>query len=168
MWVGFAMRGAGRAYAETDPARALAMLDQAIENGREHRLTHGEAAAMRNAAAIEARHGDTARGLAMFDAALESFQRARNHGTIATTIADLTVFERIEQHEVAATLHGINHGHGHAIGLPEALDHLRSELGERAFDRLVARGEAMAFGDAMQYARSEVQSALHQFANQTP
>jgi tetratricopeptide (TPR) repeat protein len=163
----FAMRGNALAYAEADPARALAMIDQAIDYSREHLFSYEEAAAIRYAAAIEARHGDLERALAMFDNALESFQRARNEASIAATLADLTVlFSRIAQPEIAATLHGIHHGQGHAIGLTEALLHLRAELGEPAFDRLVARGGAMGFGDAVQYARHEVQDALRQLASQ--
>ena len=164
------MRGIGRAYAETDPARALTMLNQTIDYSREHRLSYDEATATRNAAAIEARHGDLERALRLFDNALESYHRARNQAAVATTLADLTVlFSRIAQPETAATIYGISthHGHGHAIGLAEALDQLRAELGEPAFDELVADGDAMPFGDAMHYARHQVQHALRQLASQT-
>ena len=109
------------------------------------------------------------RAFGLFDNALESFQRASDQASIATTLAELAVvFTRTEQSEIAATLYGISthHGRGMAIGLPEALDLLRSDPGEPAFDEFVANGDVMPFRDALRYARHHVLDALRQLASQ--
>ena len=55
---------------------------------------------------------------------------------------------------------GVHHGPvTNAIDLPDVLDHLRSVLGDAAFDEHVARGAAMDYGEAFRYAREQIKLA---------
>ena len=61
----------------------------------------------RDAAPVEALHGDLYQGLALFDNTIDSLHRAGNVANVATILAHLTVvFERIERPEIAATIYG--------------------------------------------------------------
>ena len=116
----------------------------------------------RDAAGLEAVHGDLEQALALFDTAIDSFHRAGNVANLAATLADLAVFfDRIERPEIAATIYGAAANYTvtpNAIGLSIAVDHLRSVLGETAFDECVAAGAAMEPADAVGYARDRSNS----------
>ena len=97
----------------------------------------------REAAGLEAVHGDLGRALALFDTAIDSFHRAGNVANMAMTFADLAVlFDRIERPEIAATLYGASTHHGDigwVLNLPAVVDHLREVLGEIRLRRVRRR-----------------------------
>ena len=67
----------------------------------------------RDAAGLEAVHGELEQALALFDTTIDSFHRAGNVANLAATLADLAVFfDRIERPEIAATLYGASTHHG--------------------------------------------------------
>ncbi len=107
----------------------------------------------------------------MFDTAIDSLQRAGDVANSAVAFADLAVlFDRLEQPDVAATLYGASSRHGDigwVLNLPAVVDHLRDVLGESVFDDRVAAGTAMDFGDAVAYARDQIQAARRQIADAT-
>ena len=82
-----------------------------------------------------------------------SFHRAGNVANLAATLANLAVFfDRIERPEIAATVYGASTGHASidiVANLPAVVDHLRSVLGEPAFDECVAAGAAMEPAEAV-------------------
>jgi len=49
--------------------------------------------------------------------------------------------------------------------LPASLDHLRSVLGDPAFAQCAAAGSAMELGDAVAYARAQIQLARNDAAS---
>jgi hypothetical protein len=129
---------------------------------------HGAAIAQ-EAAGLEAAHGDPGQGLALFDACLDSFQRAGNAASLGGTFAFLAVgFDRLDQPEVAATLYraGTNHpGSQYLIDVPAVVDHLRAALGDANFDQYSDTGAAMDLADAVGYARHHIELARRQTAN---
>ena len=81
----------GRAFADTDPTRALDALRQALVLCREQRIPFLETRAAQEAASLETVHGDPDTGLDLFDAAITSSHLANNHTDLATSLAGLAV-----------------------------------------------------------------------------
>ena len=173
-WIAFALVGYGRAFAESDPGRALTVLRQGIVYTREHRLPLFEAVIARDAAGLEAVHGDLEQGLVLFEAVIDSLHRAGNVAHLAATLANLAVFfDRIEQPEIAATIYGTsthnasNSSSTMVINLVAVVDRLRVVLGEVVFDTCVAVGAAMEPAETVHYARQQIQFARRQSADPT-
>jgi hypothetical protein len=167
--IGLALYGSGRAFASADPARAMGILRGGLAYAKQHRLPMFEAAIALLAAPLEAVEGDLDQALALFEAALDSFQRAGNVASLGGTLALLAVcFDRIERPDVAATLYGA--GTNQSVGLydvdlPAVVDHLRAELGDATFDQCAATGAVMDLADAVAYARYHIELARRQAAN---
>ena len=160
-----ALGGYGMAFAPTDPQRALRAFREQIAYCRQHRLLFLEGSGQRDAAWLEALHGDLGDALEMFDSAIDGFHRAGDHPNLANALARLAVsFDHIENVEVAATLSGVNTRYGSmpVPGLSQVVDHARSVLGRAVFDSQVATGAAMELGDAVAYARAQIRFARSQ------
>ena len=97
------------------------------------------------------------------DVAIESLQRAGNVANLAISFANLAVFfNQIQQHEIAATLHGAGVHHGDISWVDsfrETVNDLHSVLGQDLFDRCVASGAAMEPAEAVRHARDQIQLA---------
>ena len=167
-FIALAQLGCGRAFAEIEPTRALNVLREGLVFVRDHRLLFLEAVIAREAAELEAVHGDFREGLIMFDTVIESFQRAGEVGNAHTAFAHLVVlFDRLDRSEIAATLYGASSHHGDlvwVVNLQGALDHLHGVLGDEVFDRFAAAGVGMEFADAVRYARDQIQLAHQEHA----
>jgi predicted ATPase len=170
-WIAWSLIGYGRAFAQADPARALDALRQGLAFAREHRLPYWEGLIAREAAGLEAVHGEVEQALALFDTTVDSFHRAGNIPNLAATLAYLAVFfDRFERPETAATVYGASTRHGIStmtMDLPRVVNHLYSVLGQTSFDRCVAAGAAMEPADAVAYARDQIQAARRQIADAT-
>jgi hypothetical protein len=162
-FIAWAHSGCGRTYMESDPVRALNALRVGLGFARETRVVLFEAIILREAAGLEAVHGDLDRGLALFEQTLDSFQRSDNVPNLAGTLASLVVvFQRLEMPDLAATVYGGTTPYpGANIGrsLAEAVEHLRTVLGSQRFGECVAIGAAMDLGEAVRYARDQIQLA---------
>jgi predicted ATPase/class 3 adenylate cyclase len=167
--IAVALGGSAWAFAPADPTWALGMARDGLVYARENRLQLFEAMFAQQAAWLEAVHGDPRQALALFDAALDLHHRAGNATSTAGTFAYLVgYFDRFDQPDVAATLYGAsaNQAIGQYFGdLPAVIDHLRSVLGDPAFDQCAATGAAMDVADAVAYARHHIQLARRQTAN---
>ena len=162
--IAHALYAAGRAFIQADPQRALRTLTEALAYARTHRLRAFEAIIAREAAGLEAIHGDLDTALTLFDTTIDSQFAGGGVTYLAATIATLAVlFDRLDRPDIAATIYGTTHHAGIAlvIGLPEALDHLRATLGDAAFEDCVATGAAMDPGEAVRYVRAQIQTARH-------
>jgi tetratricopeptide (TPR) repeat protein len=164
-----ALWGSGWAFAPADPARSLRILREGLAYAHQHRLPMLEAAIALLAASLEALHGDPTQALALFDAALDSFQRGGNITNVAGSLSWLAeCFDRFDRPDVAATLYGAsttNQATIHlVIGLPGAVARLRRLLGDAAFDQYAATGAAMDLADAVSYARRHIELARRQAA----
>ena len=164
-WIAYALLGCGRAFADRDPTRALTSFRQGLSYARDHRLPFWQARIAREAAALEAVHGDLEQALTLFDTTIDSFHRAGDHANVGGTLADLAAFfDRIERPESAATLYGASTHYGLVNlvrNMPDVVANLKAVLGETRFDTCVATGAAMEGIDAVQYAREQMQLARH-------
>jgi hypothetical protein len=167
--IGLALYGSGRAFAQANPARALGVLREGLVYAHEHRLPLHQVAIAPEAARLEALYGDLGQALALFDAALDSFQRAGNVSSMGGMLAFLAVcFDRFDQPDVAATLYGASTNQAlsnYVLDLPGAVSRLRAVLGDVAFDECAAAGTAMDLADAIEYARHHIELARRQAAN---
>ena len=98
-WIAFALEAYARAYADKDPGLAMDAMDEVLDYTREHRLPFFEANTLREIAALEAVLGDPGQALELFDTAVASYHRAGNHGSVATTLAQVAVL--FSQHRPA-------------------------------------------------------------------
>ena len=74
-WIGWALGGYGRAFAESEPVRALHALREGLQYADKYRLGFWEANLAQDAARLEAVHGDFDEALALFSAGINSFHR---------------------------------------------------------------------------------------------
>ena len=159
-WIGWALGGTGRAFAETAPLVALAALREGLAYAEEHRLPFWAANLAQDAARLEATHGEFDDALHLFSNAIDAFHRAGNIAFLAATLASLTVFfDRFERPDVAATVYGASTRQasiGLVPNLPAVVDHLRSVLGDESFDACVATGAAQSTADAVRYAHRQL------------
>jgi hypothetical protein len=167
--IGLALYGSGRAFAQADPARALRLLREGLAYAQQHRLPLHQVAIAPEAARLEALYGDLGQALALFDAALDSFQRAGNVSSMGGMVAILAVcFDRFDRPDIAATLYGASTNLAlsyYVLDLPGAVSRLRAVLGDAAFDQCAAAGAAMDLADAVEYARHHIELARRQTAN---
>ena len=161
-FVAWALAGFGRAFTATDPTRALGVLRQGLLDADAHRLPFMAAVIARDAAGLEAIHGDLQQGLTLFDSTIDSWHKAGSVTSLAITIGNLVVFfDRVERPEIAAIIYGSSAHHpaiNGVVNLPAVVDHLCVVLGQTVFDGCVATGAAMESGAAVRYARDQIQA----------
>ncbi len=164
--VAYALAGYGRAFAETDPARALDAHREGLACCRRHRIVLFEGVIAREVAGLEAVHGQLEHGLDMFDDTIDSFHQVGDISNVAVTLAALAVFfDRFEQPETAATIYGSTTEHtstAMVAALPATIDHLRTVLGKARFDECVTTGAAMELAQAIQYAHQQIEHTRRQ------
>jgi hypothetical protein len=169
--IAFALYACGRAFADTDPLRALDTFREALAYSREQQVPYVEMACCQDAAGLEAVHGDLHTGLVMFDTAIDSCHQSGNATDTIGTMGTLAIFfDRFERAEPAATIYGattVHTGTSWVVGLPELVDHLRAVLGASRFDECVAAGAAMDLAQAVQYARAQIRLAQHDLGRET-
>lgn len=161
-WIAFAAVGHARAYADSDPARAMQIMNAALGYTRQQRLAFFEVNLIREIAGLEGVLGNPERALELLDTALTRYHRAGNHGSVATTLALVAVlFNGLDQPATAAMIYGMSarQGVSMTVRLPRVLDELRASLGDEQFDANVAAGMAMGFEPAMDYVRDEIARA---------
>ncbi|HUF53293.1 MAG TPA: adenylate/guanylate cyclase domain-containing protein, partial [Dehalococcoidia bacterium] len=160
--IAFALDAYGKAFAESDPVRALAAKRRAWSVAHDHGVRLFEAFIARDLAGLEASHGDRQTGLQLFDDSIDSFQQSGEVGPLAGTLATLAVFlDRVDRPRAAATLYGAISHDTFAMaafpGLPVAAEHLREVLGTAAFDALTREGASLDRSQAVAYAHAEIQ-----------
>lgn len=169
LWISVALNGYGRAFSDSDPARALNAYRQGLDYTRENRVPIIEAYISADVAALEAVHGDFEEALELFDASIVLFHRAGDHSGVGSTFGQLAVFfDRFDRPEIAATVYGASARYGLTdlvVNLADVVEHLRSILGESGFDESVATGAAMELADAVEYARRQIKLARPQQGN---
>ena len=163
-WIGWALGGYGRAYANSAPDRALGALREGLAFARENRLGFWEANLAQDAAQLEASHGELGDAMALFSTSIDSFHRAGNIVFLAATLASLAVFlDRLGRVEVAAVVYGASTRQP-SIGLVPSLGlataDLRSVLGDEEFEELVARGAAHETAEAVRFAQLEIERVI--------
>ena len=170
--IAFALDGYGKAFAESDPVRALAAKRRAWLIAHDNGVRLFEAFIARDLAGLEASHGDRQTGLKLFDDTIDSFQQSGEVGPLAGTFATLAVFlDRVDRPRAAATLYGAISHDTFAMaafpGLPVAAEHLREVLGTAAFDELTREGASMDRTQAVAYAHAEIQRVRDEIGDST-
>ena len=151
----------GRAYADTDPASAFSAFRRALTIARENNSPGQEAVSLKELACAEARYGDPLTAFDAFEQTITLFHQSGATSNLASTIAELVVFfDRLGQHQSAATLYGFTTRDVAAVtfvpDLPTAANHLNSILGPTTFEHFVAEGSGMEWGQAVRYATSKI------------
>ena len=158
----YAFYAYGDAFADTDPVRSLDAFRQGLAQTREHGIAYMEALMARDAARIEAVHGDPDDALTLFDHVIGSFHQSGNDLSLALALGYVAVFfDRVESPTIAATLYGtVNHISKNVLGIPfRVVSHLRYVLGDADFERCAATGAAMEVTEAARYARDQIRLA---------
>ena len=103
----------------------------------------------------------------LFDTAIDSFHRAGDEASLATTFVSLAVFfDRIGRHEAAATVYGAStQVTTTASGQDALVNRLRDELGDARFGGCTAAGAAMETAEAVRYARQQIDLARFESAD---
>jgi hypothetical protein len=146
----------GEAFAEADPARASAALEEAMRRAREvgNRFTAGTA--LTAMVALRSRHGPPEEALALFRDAIGHWRTSRNRTLLVTALRNLVVLlARTGQDEpaaaLAATLHEAAPSRSYgaeADRITTALAAVRQRLGAAAFDAAWAAGAARTLEEA--------------------
>jgi tetratricopeptide (TPR) repeat protein len=162
-FIAYTMIGQSRALKESEPDRAAEVLRQCLDYCREHRLVFLGLLAATDAASVEAVQGDPEVALGLFTAAIEQFHRSGNQMTLAMTLGQLAVFlAGTGEAEGAATLCGFGRQHhveASVAGLGDALEHLRVQLGDAAYEARLAEGEALSPAEATGVATDLIRAA---------
>ena len=166
-WVACALYVYARAFVVSEPTRALTALREGLAFSREHRVRYYESRFARDAARLEAIHGQSETALELFDTAIDSFHHAGDEASLATTFVSLAVFfDRIGRHESAAMMYGASaHVTTTAVGHGDLVSRLRNELGDARFDGCTTAGAAMEAAEAVRYARQQIELARFERAD---
>jgi tetratricopeptide (TPR) repeat protein len=166
---GWACYGAGETLLEKDPVRAVALLEEAVQFGREAQDRFLTGVALVSVASVRGRQGETTQALRLFGEVIEHWHLAGNWTHQWTTLRNvIDLFYRLRADDAAAVLYGAMtvsrtappvYGHD-AERLAEVVAGLPRRLGEDHFAAAVARGEAMADEDAVGFACAEIDRAL--------
>lgn len=161
MWIAWTLAGAGRAYAVTDPPRALAASRSATDYAGAMQLPFYVAINARELAALEVVHGDPDRGLTMYEAMLVDLQGAGATSHLSIAFVNLAAFFlRFDQPEVGATLFGAARQQeasvSMAIDVATTSDRLHKVLGPDRYVRCIATGESMSLDQAVELATEQI------------
>ena len=108
----------------------------------------------RDAARLEAAHGEPDDALALADASIDALYDAGDVVNLTLTLANLAgIFQRLGRPDIAATLYGFTRQHptGDLLRVAELA---RAELGEERFRQQCNAGAAMELAQAVRHARS--------------
>jgi len=155
----------GHAFAQTDPATALAAFDRAIAIARRSGNRFWESLAIPEVAAIQARSGDPTNALRSFRQMLDAWRGAPDMMFVSHGLGNLIVlFVRLDLAAPAATLHGTLRRllrHSDFIqDLPNTVLRIRDALGEAPFAELERQGGEMALHEATAFAQEQISQAL--------
>lgn len=132
----------GEAFADTDPARASAALEEALRRARDGGNRFVAGTALTAMVALRGRHGSPEPALALFRDAIDHWRANRNRALLVTTLHNLVVLlARTGRDEAAATLAATLEGAApsrsygvEAARIATALAAVRRRLGDAAYD----------------------------------
>ena len=163
-WVlSFALFGFGAAFAHADPVGALKAIRRGLQvaedsgsrgNGTYHAML---------AARIEAEYGDPLGALHYITVAIHNYHDSGNPTSMRAPMATLaTILDRMARYEPAATIAGCASTPFTVATYPELLTttaHLRTVLGDQAYESLARTGEAMTTAAMATYAYDQIDQA---------
>jgi len=158
----YALAVYARAIAQWEPTETLAKMREATSIARNGRLAYWTASIARETAGLEAAHGNNAAALEHFATAFDSFQRMGNGTLAGLALANLSAtFNAMNEPTIAATLYGCYRSHGSSMNayLPGGLALPTIDDSDETLASAVETGMQMDFGEAMKYAREQIQNA---------
>jgi hypothetical protein len=163
-WVfSLALFGFGAAFRHADPVGALKAIRRGLQVAEDsgNNLTGTYLAML--VARIEAEYGDSLSALHYIAVAIHNYHDSGNPTTMRAPMATLaTVLDRMERYEPAATIAGFASTPFTVATLPELLTttaHLRTALGDQAYESLARKGEAMTTAAMATYAFDQIDQA---------
>jgi hypothetical protein len=150
----------GEAFADADPARAAAALDEAVRRGGEVGNRFVAGTALTALVALRGRHGPPEEALALFRDAIDHWRASRNRTLLVTTLRNLVVLlARTGRDEPAAALAASvrevapSRSYGaEAARIATALAAVRRRLGEAPYQRAQEAGAARTLEEAADHA----------------
>jgi predicted ATPase/class 3 adenylate cyclase len=153
----------GAAFEYADPVGALAALRRGLQVAEDSgNRGNGTFLAM-VVARIEGEYGDSLRALHYVAVAIHNYHDSGNPTTMRAPMAILaTVLDRMGRYEPAATIAGFASTPFTVATLPELLTttaHLRTALGDQAYESLARKGETMTNAAMATYAFDQIDQA---------
>ena len=164
--VSFALTADGFAFRDADPVRALGALRRALVMAHDSGNRFNESNAAQNLAYQEAKHGDPVAAFDYFTLAIRHHHDSGCTGLLRGPLAALAGFlNRLQHYEPAATIAGFAASPLSLAAYPDinaALAHLREVLGEKTYESLARKGEAMTTAAMATYAYDQIDQARTQ------
>ena len=159
----FALHAYGVAFCDADPDRARhaqrRVLAIAHESGIRAYETHSAVVLCR----LESNYGDPLASFEYVTLAIRDYHDAGDTANILMPMAVLAaLLDRLGRYEAAATISGFAFSPLSALAVPEintAITHLRDVLGDKTYESLARKGEAMTTAAMVAYAYDEIDQA---------
>jgi predicted ATPase len=153
----------GRAFRDTDPARALDALRRGLVIAQDSGNRYIESLLAADLSRVEAEHGDPLAALDYLTLAIRTYHDAGNTTLILSPLAVLAaLFGRLGRYDPAATIAGFALSPLTSSAFPEfntAIAHLRDVLGDPAYESLARAGEKMTTAAMATYAYDHIDQA---------
>jgi predicted ATPase len=162
-WLASALGAFGAAFRDADPVGARNAVGRGLVIAQDSGNRAGASALAQLLARLEAEHGDTVSALDHLTLAIRNWHNCGNTTTIRIPLAVLAVlFDRLGRYEPAATIAGFALNPLGAAAVPEittAITHLRSVLGDQAYELPARKGETMTTAEMATYAYDQIDQA---------
>jgi predicted ATPase len=163
-WVlSIALFGFGAAFGHADPIGALEALRRGLQVAEDSGSRGNGTYQAMLVARIEANYGDSLRALHYIGVAIHNYHDSGNPTSMRAPMATLaTVLDRMGRYEPAATIAGFASTPFTVATYPELLTttaHLRTALGDQAYESLARKGETMTTAAMATYAYDQIDQA---------
>ena len=159
----FALLACGLAFREADPAAALGAMRRGLVIAQDSGNRYDESHLAAVLCDLEAEHGDALAAFEYFELAIRNHHDSGNITMIRTPLAVLAAFlDRLGRYEAAATIAGFANSSLTETAFPElgsAIAGLRHVLGDRTYESLARKGEAMTTAAMVTYAYDQIDRA---------
>jgi predicted ATPase/class 3 adenylate cyclase len=159
----FALFGFGAAFEHADPVGALKAGRRGLQVAEDSGNRGNSTFLAMVVARIEGEYGDSLRALHYIAVAIHNYHDSGAPMTMRAPMATLaTVLDRMGRYEPAATIAGFASTPFTVTTVPELLTttaHLRTALGDQAYESLARKGEAMTTAAMANYAYDQIDQA---------
>ena len=159
----FALMAYGFACKNAYPNRALEAMRRGLVIAQDSGNRIIEALLASSLALLEAIFGDLLAALEYSAVAIRNHHDAGNTANMRASLAVLAILlQRLARHEPAATIAGFAPNPMTAVAMPElgtAITHLRDVLGDKTYESLARKGEAMTTSAIVAYAYDQIDQA---------
>jgi hypothetical protein len=151
------------AYRDAEPAAAYDVSRRAMKIAHDSGNRFIESTISIGLSRLAASHGDPIEALDYMVSAVRNYQDSGSFLLITGPLAMIAIlFDRLGRYEAAATIMGYGDVPGSRLVFPEvdsAIAHLRDVLGDRTYESLARKGEAMTTAAITTYAYDQIDQA---------